>query len=140
MNKYILSGIAALALAGCGKDPSAGKPAVKSAPIQLEERTQAIIVNDGVRIDLLASGTVGLQSGMKLSIEQYKRDQWMPYVPVHCEIPAIKYSSPLPIQDGMSSAKLTLSKPEQIIGKELYIVGEKNGRKVILYKMQMGSR
>jgi hypothetical protein len=141
MNKYIVSGLASLALlSGCGKDPAASKPAAKSASSQLEDRTQAIIAYDGVRIDLLASETQGLQNGMKLSIEPYKRDQWLQFVPVHCEIPSIKYVASLPIQDGMSSAKLTLGKPEQIVGNDLYIIGEKNGRKVVLYKMQMGAR
>ena len=130
--------VAAVAIIGYAGNKPAEKPASVNAPSQLEERTQAIIAHDGVRIDVLASGTAGLQSGMKLYVDQYKRNQWMPYIPVSCEIPAIKYSSPLPIQDGMSSAKLTLSKPEQLVGKELYIVGEKNGRQVVLYKMQMG--
>jgi len=76
MNKYIVSGLASLAmLSGCGKDPAAGKPVAKNSSSRLEDRTQAIIAYDGVRIDLLASETQGLQNGMKLSIEPYKRDQ-----------------------------------------------------------------
>jgi hypothetical protein len=138
MNKYVLGGLASLALLyGCGKDPSANKAPVK--PSKLEERTQAIIAHEGVRIDLLASDKAGLQSGMKLSIENYKREQWLSFVPVECQIPSINYSCPLPIQDRMSSAKLTLSKPELLLGKDLYIVGEKNGKRVVLYKMQMGA-
>ncbi len=138
MNKYVVGGLASLALLyGCGKDPAANKAPPK--PSKLEERTQAIIAHDGVRIDLLASDISGLQSGMKLSIEDYKREQWRSYTPVECQIPSINYQVSLPIENGMSSAKLTLSKPESLLGKDLYIVGVRNGKKVVLYKMQMGA-
>lgn len=114
---------------------SQDKPKEKS----LEDKLQGVFAHDGVRVDIYRSEISGMHSGFKLEIEKYQRDKWMSYVPLTCEVPSINYSAPLPIEDGMKSAKLTLKNPENLLGKTLYIVGTDNsGRAVKLYEFKLG--
>lgn len=146
MNRIIGSmGLAAaLSLYGCSKpaEPTVSKPETKPAPSNivtgptLEERTEASIARDGIRVDIYAADD-DLQSGLKLEIDQQTRTKWLPYTPVTCELPDISYSAPMPIEDGMKSVKLTLAKPTKLFGKTLYVVGRERGADVILYELAL---
>jgi hypothetical protein len=111
------------------------KPAKEKS---LEDKLQGVFAHDGVRVDIYKSDVSGMHKGFKLEIEKYQRDKWMSYVPLTCEVPGINYSASLPIEDGMKSAKLTLSQPENLFGKTLYIVGTDNGRAIKLYEFKLG--
>lgn len=105
----------------------------------LEDKVKSVMVHDGVRVDIYSSDIKGKHSGFKLEIEKYQRDKWMSFTPVTCEVPDISYSAPLPIEDGMKSAKLSLKTPENLFGKTLYIVGtDESGRAVKLYEFKLG--
>jgi hypothetical protein len=105
----------------------------------LEDKVQGIMAHDGVRVDIYKSDVVGKHSGFKLEIDKYQRDKWMSYVPLTCEVPGINYSAPLPIENDMKSAKLTLKNPENLFGETLYIVGtDQSGRAVKLYEFTLG--
>lgn len=105
----------------------------------LEDRVQGVFAHDGIRVDIYKSDVAGMHKGFKLEIEKYQRDKWISYVPLTCEVPGISYSAPLPIEDGMKSAKLSLKNPENLYGKTLYIFGtDKSGRAVKLYEFKLG--
>jgi len=105
----------------------------------LEDKVQSVMVHDGVRVDIYKSDIAGKHNGFKLEIEKYQRDKWLSYVPLTCEVSGIDYSAPLPIEDGMKSAKLSLKNPENLFGKTLYVVGKSSdGRAVKLYELTLG--
>lgn len=105
----------------------------------LEDKLQGVFAHDGVRVDIYKSEVSGMHNGFKLEIEKYQRDKWMSYVPLTCEVPGINYSAPLPIEDGMKSAKLSLENPRNLVGETLYIVGtDRSGRAVKLYEFKLG--
>jgi hypothetical protein len=105
----------------------------------LEDKVQGIMVHDGVRIDVYSSDVAGKHKGFNLEIDTKKRSEWLQYVPLTCEVPGLDYSAPLPIEDGLKSAKLTLKNPENLFGETLYIVGtDRSGRAVKLYEFKLG--
>lgn len=116
--------------------------APKDKPVKeksLEDKLQGVFAHDGVRVDVYKSEVSGMHNGFKLEIEKYQRDKWMSYIPLTCEVPGISYSAPLPIEDGMKSAKLSLENPRNLFGETLYIVGtDKSGRAVKLYEFKLG--
>lgn len=113
----LAAGLVAL-LAGCGKDPMEGRP-VRKAEVQ-----QPVIQTEKYfSIEYLASDAPGQVKGFRLNFTPEQRAYLALFAPVHYEIPDMKMSFPLPVEDGVSSATTTFPNPASVDGKVLVLYG-----------------
>ncbi len=114
------TGLVAL-LAGCGKDPMKNRPVRKA---EVQQPAQLVVQSEKYfTIEYLVSDVPGQVKGFRLNFTPEQRAYLALFAPVHYEVPELKLSFPLPVEDGVSSATTTLKNPESVDGKVLAVYG-----------------
>lgn len=129
MNKYILSGIAALALSGCGKDPEANRSvkASASASSQLEKKANEAPKRKSPEANEVSLGYeyhgYDMLKAVTVDIGDSVRASWEKYAPVFVTINGSGQETQISVEQGGHTFRYDLKSPLHPAGKEFLVYG-----------------
>jgi len=141
MNKYIVGGLASLALLyGCGKDSVGSKPLPSAPPIQLEKKANEAPERKALEPNEISLGYeyhgYDMLKAVTVDIGESARASWEKYSPVFVTIPGSGQETRLSFEQGVHAFRYELKSPLYPAGKAFLVYGrnQSTGEMRILHR------